>query len=134
MIFHCISNNTGKNREKWISMQWLSTSRCSIVICFLSTDYSYYSFLISSFRPLLSQVVRVIKMTKIRTFTPKHLFYKEFLKIYLIFKIVFTAFTSLDGSVTIATSSHNIFFKATFCKWHIVPTCIVYSGSFIKNV
>lgn len=65
------------------------------------------------------------------TLTPTHLCFKLLLNIDLIFIVVFSAFASLNGSVTIATksSSHNSFFKVTLCKQHIVPTPIVYSDN-----
>lgn len=99
--------------EYWIFTKWLSTSRCSLEICLPSTNQASHPFLDSSFSLPLSQILRVIKMTKIKTLTPTHLFFKLLLNIYLIFIIVFSAFTSLDGFVTIATtsSSHNTFFK-----------------------
>jgi len=67
--------------EYWISTKWLSTSRCSLDICLASTNQASDPFLDSSFSPMLSQALNTIKMTKIKTLTPTHLFFKLLLNI-----------------------------------------------------
>lgn len=137
MILHCILNKfRRKGRELVKSNESLKSDYKHQRSAFQALTRHHTLFLDSFFILPLSQILRAIKITKIKTLTPTHLCFKLLLNIYLIVIIVFSAFTSLNGSVTMATtsSSHSTFFKVTLWKQHIVPSCIVYSDALDNNM